>query len=281
MFPSMQCVETVRKIDSFSIRRVEAMSLYGQHKRKLVAIAACRNGGSRLYAKPLQRLDVEANVTLLGNLVEAVKTQSDVAEIVIAASDDVSSRVFGDVASALGVRCVFGDEYDVMGRMIKAAETVNGTDILRLSSESPFPYLASLRCLWRRHCQEGADATFLDEIIDGCGIEILNVESLKKVHPLCAPHELEHCSQYHRKNRDDFRILRETAEVDLCRKDLRLTVDFPEDLIVCREIYRHFKAKGPLISIYDIIEYLDCNDHLIDIIKPFTVDGYESMYKWG
>ena len=35
-------------------------------KKKLVAVLACRNNGSRLYAKPLQKLD--KNITVLDNI---------------------------------------------------------------------------------------------------------------------------------------------------------------------------------------------------------------------
>ena len=34
-------------------------------KRKLAAVLACRNTGSRLYGKPLQNLDVKNNYTIL------------------------------------------------------------------------------------------------------------------------------------------------------------------------------------------------------------------------
>ena len=43
----------------------------------------------------------------------------------------------------------------------------------------------------------------------------------------------------------------------LNRKDLRLTVDNPEDLVICRKIYSEFKRQAPQISLEDIIDYLD------------------------
>ena len=39
-------------------------------KRKLVAVLACRNGGSRLYAKPLQNLDEVNKVTIIQYIID-------------------------------------------------------------------------------------------------------------------------------------------------------------------------------------------------------------------
>ena len=41
-------------------------------KRKLVAVLACRNGGSRLYGKPLQNLDVKKKVNILNYLIKNI-----------------------------------------------------------------------------------------------------------------------------------------------------------------------------------------------------------------
>ena len=42
-------------------------------KRKLAAVLACRNTGSRLYGKPLQNLDVKNNYTILDNIIRCLK----------------------------------------------------------------------------------------------------------------------------------------------------------------------------------------------------------------
>ena len=64
------------------------------------------------------------------------------------------------------------------------------------------------------------------------------------------------------------------------RFDLRLTVDNPEDLVVCRHVYQNFKHLAPKIPLKDIISYLDKNPHLIKLIQPFTEKGYSTMYIW-
>ena len=63
---------------------------------------------------------------------------------------------------------------DVLSRLIKCGKKLKATDILRITSESPFPHLENLPKIWKKHVLENYDATFLDNIVDGCGYEILN-----------------------------------------------------------------------------------------------------------
>ena len=46
----------------------------------------------------------------------------------------------------------------------------------------------------------------------------------------------------------------------LTRKDIRLTVDYPEDLILCRNIYHEFKNYSPLIPLEKVVNFIDKND---------------------
>ena len=50
----------------------------------------------------------------------------------------------------------------------------------------------------------------------------------------------------YKENLDKFNVIKVKADKvkELDRKDLRLTVDNPEDLIVCRELYKQFKYKS-------------------------------------
>ncbi len=62
------------------------------------------------------------------------------------------------------------------------------------------------------------------------------------------------------------------------RNDLRLTIDNPEDLVVCRKVYQHFKKYAPKIPVRQIVKFLDENPDLIQLIAPFTEQGYSTMY---
>jgi spore coat polysaccharide biosynthesis protein SpsF len=154
----------------------------------------------------------------------------------------------------------------------------NATDIFRVTSESPFLYYEPVEELWVKHVKEELDATFLDEIIDGTGFEIISQSALEISHAKGDErHRSEHCSLYIRENKGDFKISKVICPDGLNRKDLRLTVDNPEDLAVCRTLFREFNNDAPRFSIHAMVDYLDAHPRLKDLIAPFTEVGYSTM----
>jgi len=243
-----------------------------------VAAIACRNQGSRLYGKPLQNLDVESGTRILDNIIDCLKTISCIDEILLGISIGIENEVFINIAKQKGIRFIIGDEKDVLSRLIKCGHLANATDIFRVTSESPFLYTEPIEDFWIKHVSKNLDATFLDEIIDGTGFEIISLSALEISHKNGnEKHRSEYCSLYIRENKDQFKISKEICPDTLNRKDLRLTVDNPEDLTVCRILYKNFKSDAPRFSIQKMVEYLDSHQTLKNLIAPFTEIGYSTM----
>jgi len=248
--------------------------------RKLVAVLACRNTGSRLYGKPMQNLDVDQKITILDHIIACLKSIPAISDIVLAIADGPENLGFVKVAKKHQIGHVFGDEEDVLARLIDGAKYASATDIFRVTSESPFVYFEAIDELWRIQVNEGYDCAFLDDIIQGCGFEIFRLSALERSHRLGSTrHRSELCSLYIRENPDQFRVSRNRPPTFLIRKDLRLTVDYPEDLVVCRRVYMHCKHLAPQIPVADIVHFLDEHTDLTTLIKPFTTLGYSTMYK--
>lgn len=247
--------------------------------RRLVAAVACRNQGSRLYGKPLQALDVNRGFRVIDALLDALAAQKDVDAIVLGIAEGSENLVYQQLARERGLEFIVGDETDVLGRLIHCGEIADATDILRVTSESPFPYLSPLSQLWKTHTDKGFDASFFDDVVDGCGFEIIALEALKESHRKGNQrHRSELCTLYIRENPDRFDIQRFHAPEELVRHDLRLTVDNPEDLIVCRHVFAEFAGDLPTAPLPEIIAYLDTRPDLVQLINPFTEDGYATMY---
>jgi spore coat polysaccharide biosynthesis protein SpsF len=248
-------------------------------KRHLVAAIACRNQGSRLYGKPIQNLDVDKGIRIIDNIVDCLRSIHCIDEIVLGISEGIENEVFKYIAEEKGLRYVVGDQIDVLSRLIKCGQLANASDIFRVTSESPFLCFEYVEKLWNRHKEEGADATFFDDVIDGCGFEIITLKALEKSHAKGEDrHRSELCTLYIREQNHSFKIIRPKVPKELNRKDLRLTVDNPEDLAICRIVYNAFKDQAPKISVAEIIKFLDRNPKLIEQIAPFTEVGYSTMY---
>ena len=247
--------------------------------QKLVATLACRNQGSRLYGKPVQNLDIATGTRIIDNIIRCLKSIKIVDEIVLAISIGTENEIFKQIASDHNLKFVVGDEEDVLSRLISAGDSASATDVFRVTSESPFLYFEEVERCWETYVSEQLDALFLEPIIDGCGFEIMSLAALKRSHLEGSPkHRSEMCSLYIRENTNLFNIARIQPSANLQRFDLRLTVDNPEDLVVCRHIYNAFKSLAPRIPVEEIIDFLDRNPQLIDLTSPFTESGYKTMF---
>ena len=249
-------------------------------EKKLVVALACRNTGSRLYGKPLQNLDILNGISILDNIIGCLKKFKAIDSIVLGVAEGIENDVFVEYANMHQIGYIRGDEIDVLSRLIKCGDFDNATDIFRITSESPYPYFDLIDEAWLKHLKNNNDATFLDDVIDGCGFQILSLNALKKSHKEGEKrHRSELCGLYIRENKAKFKIQFITPPKKLLRKDIRLTVDYPEDLVVCRAVYEHFKEFAPLIPLIDVVDFLDTNKKLIELTSSFCEDGYQTMYK--
>ena len=249
--------------------------------RKLVAALACRNNGSRLFGKPIQNLDVKENITILDNIIQCLSKIPEIKEIVLGISCGDENKIFIEYAEKYKIKFIIGDEIDVLSRLIACGKIANGTDIFRVTSESPFVSYELVHNAWKTHIKNNTDAVFLDEVIDGCNFEIIKLDVLIESHKKGNfRHRSEMCTLYIRENVTSYKIRKLEVPKYLNRKDLRLTVDNPEDLVVCRKLYVQFKEFAPMIPLNKVVSYLDENLYLINMMEPFLDKGYSTMYIW-
>jgi spore coat polysaccharide biosynthesis protein SpsF len=247
--------------------------------RKLVACLACRNNGSRLYGKPMQNLDIQSGLSVLDYIISSTKKYPGIAETVLGISEGNDNVCFIEVAEKHAVPYIIGDETDVLQRLIQCCEIVGGTDIFRITTESPFMYFEAIEKAWQQHVEGDYDFSMLDNMPDGSGIEIIKLDAYKYSWANGEDrHRTELCSLFIRENKEKFRIQEIEVPKEVKRMDIRLTIDYPEDLILCRAVYQQFKEKAPLIPLTDIIQFIDDNPKLKELVQPFVEEGLKTMY---
>jgi len=183
------------------------------------------------------------------------------------------------IAEFHNLKFVMGEERDVLMRLIQGARSARATDVFRVTSECPFVHYEFVDELWFEQVEGNYDCVFLDDAVQGCGFELIRLAALEKAHA-CGDerHRSELCSLFIRENPTEFKIRRRRVPEPFIRRDLRLTVDYPEDLVVCRKVYQHFKGMAPKIPVEQVIKFLDQNVELKKLIAPYTEEGYSSMY---
>lgn len=240
--------------------------------RRLIAALACRVQGNRLYGKPLQLLDVGNGVTILDHMISLIQTLPAIDTIVLGISEGMVNRPFEEMAKRRGIGFIIGDEQDVLQRLVDCAHYAQGTDVFRVTTESPFFCYEMVEEAWKRHVEAGNDVTTIDGLPEGAHFEIYTLEALERSHRLGdARHRSEYCSLYIREHLSDFKIEVLPIPSELERLDLRLTVDYPEDLVVCRQIYAALKPQAPRLRLRDIIQYFDSHAELKELIASYIV----------
>lgn len=240
--------------------------------RRLVATLACRNEGSRLYGKPLQNLDIPGRVSILEHMADLIATVPEIAATVLGIAEGEANLTFAAFARRNGLACITGSEKDVLARLIACCEQGGGTDAFRVTTESPFFHFEMVGQVWQRHLEANNDVTVVDGLPEGCHFEIYTLDALRRSHDLGDErHRSEFCSLYIRENRADFRVEALPIAPEVERLDLRLTVDYPEDLIVCRAVYAQLKHLAPRIPVAEIVRFLDSRQDLTALVEPYVV----------
>jgi spore coat polysaccharide biosynthesis protein SpsF len=231
---------------------------------KLAAVLACRNQSSRLYAKPLQNLDVKNNVSILDYMITQLKKYLEIDDVVLAISDNEENSIYTKIAKLYNIPYILGDDNDVLGRLIKGADLVRADHVFRVTTESPYTYMNNLPDIYMYHHNNNIDYSVTKGLPDGSYFEIISVNALKKSWDEGSKkHRSELCSLYIFENTDKFKLAQHNVPQHLRRNDIRLTVDWPEDLIVLRKVYEDLKLSPEIkLDFEAVIKYLDENPRI-------------------
>ncbi len=239
-------------------------------KHRLVAALACRNNGSRLYGKPMQTL--VNDITILDQIIAAIKRFPIIDEIVLGISEGDANAPFVGMAHKHCISYIYGDPKDVLKRLVQCGRAGRATDVFRVTTECPWFAYDMLESVWHKHVEHGNDITVSDRLPEGLHFEIYTLEALERSHAKgSAVDRSEFCSNYARTHPDEFKIKVELPPRELQRLDLRVTVDYPEDLILCREIAKAHADSMPLVSVSQIVAFLDSRPDLKRLVAPFVV----------
>ena len=230
---------------------------------KIAAVIACRVDSGRLFGKPLQPI---GKYCILELLLKQIKKSSLIDEIILAISQKDGNEVFVNFANKNNLKFIQGDDTDVLERLIKGAKFVNADTILRITSENPYIYWEGIDYLIKKHLDSNSDLTTFSDLPLGASMEIIKSKALEISHTLgTKKHRSELCTLYINENPEKLKILRIKPEKELCKPQIRLTVDTPEDLLVAKIIYESLNKNNKLIKIKKIIKFLEENSKVSNI----------------
>jgi len=184
---------------------------------------------------PGKAMAVLAGRTLLEHCVSRL-TAAGVGPVVLATTTRSDDDVLAVLAARLGARVYRGDQHDVLGRIVAAAEAHGFSRLLRATGDNPFVDIGGpARAL--ALLAPGVDYACEDGMPVGAAVEAVTLAALaRSAAEATDPADREHVTTFIKAHPDRYRCIRRRAPAALCAPDVRLTVDTPSDLAWLRSL---------------------------------------------
>src|SRR3990167_9077286 len=117
-------------------------------------IIQARMGSTRLFGKVLLPL---VGQPMLWHIVQRCRAVPDVAEVVVATTDQPHDQVIADFCAAEQIACFRGNEQDVLDRYYQAALSYEANPVIRITADCPLVDPQVIVEVMRRHQEDGLD----------------------------------------------------------------------------------------------------------------------------
>lgn len=229
---------------------------------KVAGLVAVRRKSSRLKDKAL--LDLNGKPLILRLLLRLKKSRK-MDDIVLCTTTLPEDQLLVKIASENGFKSFAGSEEDVMDRFIQTGEREEADIIIRITGDNPLTDPGIIDLMVQEHTKSSSDYTRMDNLPSGITSEVITFSALKKAFKLAEESKnSEYMTWYFTKNPGVFKLNVLQPEDALKRPQYRLTVDYPEDYELMKQIFHHFKNKQDF-TIKEVINFLDDNPDIAGI----------------
>lgn len=245
--------------------------------QKVGIIIQARMTSTRLPGKVL--MDIGGK-PLLEFIIKRLEDMSDNIDLIVATTTDKEDEKIVELCNSINVPYYSGSRENVLKRYIECAREFNVDVIVRVCADCPFIDPNGINELIiaynKNHNADLVHNKHKNGYPLGTGAELVTLASLEKSERYVNKgYQKEHVLPYILENPDKFKIIKVNAPEYLRRLDYYLTVDYPEDLELIREIVSRIegdsKEKMPLRK---IVELLDKNPYIASI-NSHLHDGFK------
>ncbi len=227
-------------------------------RKKLGIIIEVRTGSKRLPSKCLKKIN---NKTILEILIDRIQNFKKIKKI-IATTKLKQDDIIEKIAKKKGINIYRGPVNDLVKRVSRAAKLYQIDHIVQLTADNPLIDLDVMKNMINIYLKKNFDFvsnSIIRSFPIGTDIRIFSLKSLLKISKI-QKKKREHTCYYYLKNIKKFKTYNYLATKRFHRPDIRLTLDFKEDLKLIRKIFK--KNKNKKINLKNILNILDKNPRL-------------------
>lgn len=230
------------------------------------AVIQARMGSTRLPGKASLAISDEHSV--LSYLISRLRQSKRLDKIIVATTEKIEDDRIEAIAISVGADVFRGSEEDVLDRYKKTSDYFGLDTLVRIPSDNPFtsPVLVDeMLSVWSE--TKGFD--YLSNILKptyplGMHVEIIDAVALRVAWTESTRvDDREHVTPYIYNNPDKFSLYSYEFESDL--SDIRLTIDFEEDLIFARELAKFLDKNGGVHDVKSLCDITKANPSLMKI----------------
>jgi spore coat polysaccharide biosynthesis protein SpsF len=202
----------------------------------------CRLDSTRLPRKALLPLGGKA---LIERVMESLSGVEASLKVLLTSEDSREGLI--ESAERLGFTLYSGPKDDVLARFIKAADHFGVDRIVRATGDNPYVSAPLANRLLEIHGEVKADYSGFLGIPLGTGVEILEVDALKRAdRESSESYDHEHVAPYLYSNPDKFNINRPDVSNEYGFGQVKISVDTAEDLALAEKIFQETGGDFPL-----------------------------------
>lgn len=243
------------------------------------AIIQARMGATRLPGKVLMGYKEKSFLEIM---VERVSRAASIDRIIVATSKDPKDDIISEFCRKKGVFCYRGSEDDVLGRYYHCALETQAETIVRLTADCPLIDPVIIDKTIALFFSGNIDYASVNtppgarKYPDGMDVEVFSFPALELAHKTVSnPLSREHVTfQFWKEDR--YHIKQLSGEKNY--SDYRITLDYPEDVLVIRFILEELERLKKFGYLKDIITILDKNPKIRNLnAKHFFGEGWKQV----
>lgn len=216
---------------------------------------------------------------LIQHLIERVRTAKLPKLIVLCTTIRPEDSVFADIAKKSGIQCFRGSEKDILDRFLKAALEYNVDFIVNVDGDDVFCEPELIDRTAQIFLKTGASFIKWNRLPLGASPIGIKVEALKKAWQMKDENDTETGWGMYFTDTGFFDVKYvEPEDDDLKHPEIRMTLDYPEDLRFVKEIFNRLYEPGKVFTLRQILRLLQKEPRLTEINKGVQ-DEYWKRFK--
>jgi spore coat polysaccharide biosynthesis protein SpsF len=235
---------------------------------KTVFLITARMKSTRLPRKALADI---AGRTAIGHLIDRLRRARRIDEIVICTSVHPQDDALVEAAAAEGVACFRGDEDDVLLRLHEAARRHGAEYVLNVTADCPLVDPAYADRIVHAYEQTGADLIRALDLPHGAFCYGLRPEALAQAVAIKDTNRTEVWGRYFT-DTDLFLVYDLPIDPAHRRPDVRMTLDYPEDLALLQAVCTGAAALDPSLGLDAVLQYLDAHPQVAALNRDRAVE---------